>query len=180
MTTRTYPALSEWLPVGMAVGTPASSVLRAGSELTGMYDRILLPVAPGGRTNGAIPHVRSLADRYDATVHVVAAVDTIEHTLSGPRIGALAGRVESGARERVEAVTAELEAAGIEVVADVIHGEPLRVIENAISDDDIDVVVMPTHSRTGIQRVLLGSVTEKTVRSSPVPVLTVPIHDDET
>lgn len=163
----------------MGAAETASSVLRTEGESADMYDRILLPVAPGGRTNGAIPHVRSLAERYDATVHVVAAVDTIEHTLSGPRIGALAGRVESGARERVEAVTAELEAAGIEVVGDVIHGEPLRVIENAISDHDIDVVVMPTHSRTGLQRVLLGSVTEKTVRTSPVPVLTVPIHDED-
>lgn len=157
----------------------AGTVLRAADESSDMYDRILLPVAPGGRTSGAIPHVRSLADRYDATVHVVAAVDIVEHTLSGPRLGALAGRVESGARERVEEVTAELEAAGIDVVADVIHGEPLRVIDNAISDDDIDVVVMPTHSRTGLQRVLLGSVTEKTVRTAPVPVLTVPIQDGD-
>ncbi|WP_418279876.1 universal stress protein [Halorubrum sp. DTA98] len=144
-----------------------------------MYDTILLPVAPGGTANDAVPHVRSLAERYDATVHVVAAVDTIEHTLGGPRVGSLSGRVESGARKRVEEVTADLESAGIDVVGEVIHGEPLRVIDNAITDNDVDLVVMPTHSRTGLQRVLLGSVTEKTVRTSPVPVVTVPIRDPD-
>jgi len=42
-----------------------------------MYDDILLPVAPGGKGNDAIPHAKSLAERYDATVHVVSAIDTV-------------------------------------------------------------------------------------------------------
>ncbi len=144
-----------------------------------MYDDILLPVAPGSTANAAIPHARSLAERYDATIHVVSAVDTLEHTLSGPRIASVADRVESGAERRVETVTAELDAAGLDVVGGVIHGEPLRVIENAIEDTGADLVVMPTHTRTGLQRVLLGSVTEKIVRISPVPVVTVPMRDNE-
>ncbi len=145
-----------------------------------MYDDILLPVAPGSAANDAVPHAQSLAERYDATVHVVSAVDTLEHTLSGPRVASLADRVESGAERRVETVTAELDAAGIDVVGHVIHGDPLQVIENAIEDTGADIVVMPTHTRTGIQRVLLGSVTEKVVRVSSVPVVTVPMTDHET
>lgn len=144
-----------------------------------MYDDILLPVAPGSAANDAVPHARSLAERYGATVHVVSAVDTLEHALGGPRAGAFAERVESGAERRVETVTDELAAAGIDVVGSVIHGEPLRVIENAIDDTDADIVVMPTHTRTGLQRVLLGSVTEKIVRTSSVPVVTVPMADAE-
>jgi Universal stress protein UspA and related nucleotide-binding proteins len=144
-----------------------------------MYDDILLPVAPGSAANDAVPHARSLAERYGATVHVVSAVDTLEHALGGPRAGAFAERVESGAERRVETVTEELTEAGIDVVGSVIHGEPLQVIEAAIDDTDADIVVMPTHTRTGLQRVLLGSVTEKTVRTSPVPVITVPMTDPE-
>ncbi|MBP1921054.1 nucleotide-binding universal stress UspA family protein [Halorubrum alkaliphilum] len=145
-----------------------------------MYDDILLPVAPGSAANDAVPHARSLAERYDATVHVVSAVDTLEHTLSGPRVASLADRVEAGAERRVETVTTELEEAGIDVVGNVIHGDPLQVIKNAIEDTGADIVVMPTHTRTGLQRVLLGSVTEKIVRVSPVPVVTVPMADRET
>ncbi|MGQ3330579.1 MULTISPECIES: universal stress protein [Halorubrum] len=144
-----------------------------------MYDDILLPVAPGGEGNDAIPHAKSLAERYDATVYVVSAIDTIAQTLRGPQAGAFAERVEDAAAERVETVTAELESAGIEVVGNVIQGEPVDVIENAIDDVGADIVVMPSHARSGLRRVLLGSVTEKIVRVSPVPVVTVPMADLE-
>ncbi|WP_281195409.1 universal stress protein [Halorubrum sp. F4] len=144
-----------------------------------MYDDILLPVAPGSAANAAVPHARSLAERYGATVHVVSAVDTLEHTLAGPRAGAFAERVEAGAERRVETVVGELTDAGIDAVGSVIHGEPLAVIENAIEDTGADVVVMPTHTRTGLKRVLLGSVTEKVVRTSSVPVVTVPMAESE-
>jgi nucleotide-binding universal stress UspA family protein len=144
-----------------------------------MYDDILLPVAPGGEGNDAIPHAKSLAERYDATVHVVSAIDTIAQTLRGPQAGAFAERVEDAAEKRVEVVTAELESAGVDVVGNVIQGEPVDVIENAIDGVGADIVVMPSHARSGLQRVLLGSVTEKVVRVSPVPVVTVPIADAE-
>jgi nucleotide-binding universal stress UspA family protein len=144
-----------------------------------MYHDILLPVAPEGEVNDAIPHAASLAERYDATVHVVSAVDTLARTLRGPQAGAFAERVESAARERVGTVTAELEAAGVDVVGTVRQGQPVDVIENAIADTGADIVVMPSHTRTGLRRVLLGSVTEKVVRVSPVPVVTVPMADDD-
>lgn len=144
-----------------------------------MYDAILLPVAPGSTANDAIPHARSLAERYDATVYVVSAIDTMAQTLRGPQAGAFAERIESAAERRVETVTSDLEAVGIETVGNVLRGEPLEVIESAIDDTGADIVVMPSHTRTGLRRVLLGSVTEKVVRVSPVPVVTVPMADRE-
>jgi len=144
-----------------------------------MYDAILLPVAPGSTANDAIPHAKSLAERYDATVYVVSAIDTMEQTLRGPQAGAFAERIESAAERRVETVTSDLETAGIETVGNVLRGEPLEVIKNAIDDTGADIVVMPSHTRTGLKRVLLGSVTEKVVRISPVPVVTVPMVDRE-
>lgn len=144
-----------------------------------MYDVILLPVAPGGEANKAIPHAASLAERYDATVHVVSAIDTVAQTLRGPQAGAFAERVEDAAEERVKEVTGELESAGVDVVGNVVHGEPLTVIENTIDDSGADIVVMPSHARTGLERVLLGSVTEKVLRVSPVPVITVPMKESE-
>lgn len=143
-----------------------------------MYDDILLPVAPGGEANDAIPHAISLAERYDATVHVVSAADTAADTLAGPQTGAFSDRLADAAEERVEEVTAELEAAGVEAVGNVVRGEPLDVIENAV-DDGADIVVMPSHTRRGIRRLLLGSVTEKVIRVASVPVVTVPMADSE-
>lgn len=55
-------------------------------------------------------------------------------------------------------------------------GDPVREILNAAVAVGADVIVMGTHGRTGLQRLLLGSVTERVVRRSPVPVLTVSLH----
>jgi nucleotide-binding universal stress UspA family protein len=145
-----------------------------------MYYDILLPVAPGGKANDAIPHAVALAEREGATVHVVSAVDTRGEGIGESQAtGAFAERVESAAHERVEAVIAELEAAGVNAVGSVRQGEAIDVIENAVHDTGADIVVMPSHTRSGLRRMLLGSVTEKVVRVASVPVVTVPIVDDE-
>lgn len=53
-------------------------------------------------------------------------------------------------------------------------GTPWDEIMKTIEAEQVDAVVMGTHARHGLNRLLLGSVAEKVVRSSPVPVLTVP------
>ena len=53
------------------------------------------------------------------------------------------------------------------------HGNPYRGVRSYVKDREIDIVVMGTHGRSGFERYLLGSVAEKTVRTSPVPVMTV-------
>jgi nucleotide-binding universal stress UspA family protein len=55
----------------------------------------------------------------------------------------------------------------------VAFGEPWRAILEAIAERGIDLVVMGTHGRRGLSHLVLGSVAEKIVRLSPVPVLTV-------
>lgn len=55
----------------------------------------------------------------------------------------------------------------------IVEGNPHEEILEYVSEHDIDMVVMGTHGRTGIDRVVMGSVAERVVRQSPVPVLTV-------
>lgn len=144
-----------------------------------MYDTILLPVAPDSEATRGIERAADLAEHYDATVHVLAVVDTVEEVISGPHAESLAQRIESEAMDRVEEVDDELRSRGVEdVVERTEEGHPFETILETIDDADADVVVMPTHTRTGIQRMLLGSVTEKVLRRSPVPVMTVPMEQD--
>ena len=70
---------------------------------------------------------------------------------------------------RVEA----LAAAGVPARAVVTTGLPWEEILRAARDEQADVIVMGTHGRTGLDRVLLGSVTERVVRQSACPVLTI-------
>jgi nucleotide-binding universal stress UspA family protein len=60
-----------------------------------------------------------------------------------------------------------------------MSGEPWRTILDVAKERDVDLIVMGTHGRHGLSRVLLGSVAEKVVRLSPVPVLTVSGKADE-
>lgn len=53
------------------------------------------------------------------------------------------------------------------------HGTPIREILRITSEQGVDLVVMATHGQTGITHALFGSTTEKVVRRSTVPVLTV-------
>ena len=68
---------------------------------------------------------------------------------------------------------ARLRGEGLNVVADMTIGDPAeRIIEYAEAND-VDVIVMATHGRTGLAHLLHGSVTEKVIRSGAVPVLVV-------
>jgi nucleotide-binding universal stress UspA family protein len=55
----------------------------------------------------------------------------------------------------------------------VVQGEPPAAIIRAAEDFEADLIVMATHGHTGLNRALLGSTTERVVRESPIPVLTV-------
>jgi nucleotide-binding universal stress UspA family protein len=58
------------------------------------------------------------------------------------------------------------------------HGEPWKQILEIAKERMADIIVMGTHGRRGLSRVFLGSVAEKVVRLSPVPVMTVPGKTD--
>jgi nucleotide-binding universal stress UspA family protein len=71
-------------------------------------------------------------------------------------------------------VIQQAEAAGVNTIEGVVaQGAPHQAILDYVDEHDIDLVVMGTHGRTGLDRYLLGSVTEKVVRLSDAPVLTV-------
>ena len=75
--------------------------------------------------------------------------------------------------EEFEKIIPDYKERRISVRAEVVVGNPVEKILDAIKEFDVDLVVMGTHGRTGINLALIGSVAEKVVRHSPVPVTTV-------
>ena len=157
-----------------------------------MYEHILYPTDGSDGSAAAIPHVREMAEAFDATVHVLHVVDTRQFQLgmggsyiSGPK-GYSNDRapeeerkrqVEERARPFVEELAADFE--GLDTVSAVREGNPYRVILEYIDDNDIDIVVMGTGGHTGVERYLLGSVSEKVVRLADPPVVTVRADETE-
>jgi nucleotide-binding universal stress UspA family protein len=62
---------------------------------------------------------------------------------------------------------------GVPCVRSLQWGDPEQVILQTACDQNVDVIVMGTHGRTGLRRLLMGSVAEHVVRRAPCPVLTV-------
>ena len=136
------------------------------------YDRILIPTDGSDTATAAVNHGLAIAEQYDATVHVLSVVDLSAVAGSygvAPMIESWNERCE----RTVEGVAEESENRGLDVVTDVVEGTPYRAIQKYIGSEEIDLVTMGTHGRTGLGRYLIGSVTARTVRTSEIPVLTV-------
>ena len=153
-----------------------------------MYDRILVPT-DGSEQRPVVEHALDLAELTGAAVHALYVVDrkALDYQPSKE------GREEARERRREEGGEATDEIArqgaerSVEVVTAVEEGDPASVIGEYADDRDVDLIVMGTQGRSGVDRYVLGSVTERVVRASDVPVLTVnlarqgrAVRDDET
>ena len=135
-----------------------------------MYDTILIPTDGSEGTDEAVRQGLELAQAFDATVHALYVVD---QTYPAAQWDFTTEREENIATMAVDAVAAEAEKIGVRIEKRVRRGVPHEEIIAYAEGNDADLIVMGTHGRTGIDRfVSAGSVTERVVRFSPVPVLT--------
>lgn len=143
-----------------------------------MYDEILIPT---DGTSG-IKHVTDcalgIAEPSGAQVHTLYVVDERAY-LSVPDDAReqVNFALESDGHDATRSVAERVIEAGCEAVREVRWGDPSVVIITYALENDIDLIVMGTRGKTGFERYMLGSVAEKVVRTSPVPVLTVHIGD---
>ena len=136
-----------------------------------MYDTILVPTDGSDQSDVALDHALELSRKHGSEVHILYVADTNRDslTMQGGNI------VDALEREgdRVVSEAADRAAVGTDVVEEVLAGDPVKTILDYAESVDADVVVMGTHGRRGLDRVLLGSTTERVVRLSPIPVLTI-------
>ncbi|AUV81776.1 universal stress protein [Salinigranum rubrum] len=144
-----------------------------------MYDAILVPTDGSDAGDRAVEHAIELATAFDATVHALYVIDAALYSSLEAGVDAVITALESEGQAAVDDVADRCAGAGIDVQTAVVVGTVHRSIRSYVDENDIDLVVMGTHGRQGIERFLLGSVTERTVRTSQVPVLTVRAADDE-
>jgi nucleotide-binding universal stress UspA family protein len=144
-----------------------------------MYDAILVPTDGSDAGDRAVEHAIDLATSFDATVHALYVIDAALYSSLEAGVDAVITALESEGQVAVDDVADQCRTAGLDVETAVVVGTVHRSIRSYVEENDIDLVVMGTHGRQGIERFLLGSVTERTVRTSPVPVLTVRAAGDE-
>jgi nucleotide-binding universal stress UspA family protein len=129
-----------------------------------------------------LPYAVELSRSYAAKIYLVHVVDA---HWAGPVASAeFPGMVENqieankeSAREAMEQMRAEL--GDVEVEIQVLVGAPHVEIVRFARSEEIDLVAVATHGRTGLAHALIGSVAEKVVQMAPCPVLTIkhPEHE---
>ena len=143
-----------------------------------MYDHLVLPLDGSDESEVAAEHAIDLADRYDATLHLLHVVDTRPYDAEGITQSVIESLEERG-REAIDAVAERAADRDLHVTPVVVEGDPHESILEYVADSGVDLIVMATHGRTGFERMLLGSVAERTVRTAPVPVHIVPVSGDD-
>lgn len=146
--------------------------------------RILFPTDFSEFSLHALKYAQSFAETYKAELHVLHVVDeaSLYWMAMGPNslpIGPCTEELLDVARKEMADFVGEHLADARNVTSDVVLGRPFTEIIRYARDSKIELIVLCTHGRSGIQHALLGSVTEKVVRKAPCPVLTVrhPEHE---
>lgn len=141
-----------------------------------MFDNILVPTDGSDNAEAAIDHATRWAEAFDATVHglYVVNVSYAADFEGGANFGSILPALEEEGAAALEVVESRCSAAGVDVTTEQADGRPAREISTYAMENDVDLVVMGTHGRSGVSRLLLGSVTESVIRHCDNTVLTVP------
>jgi len=139
---------------------------------------ILVPTDFSEPADAALAYARTLAVEFGSRLHLLHIVPEPNllpwgSELSTVPFADLLTQTEAAARERLTEKGAALTDLAGRVVIDARIGTPVDRVLDYIDDQHIDLVVMGTHGRGLVGHLLLGSVAERVVRRSPVPVLTV-------
>ncbi|WP_049890589.1 universal stress protein [Natrinema versiforme] len=145
------------------------------------YDEILLPTDGSDAAAVAVEHGLVIAKQANARVHAVNIVN-VNNVAASPHVAAprdVLDAFESEGEAMTDAVATRARDADVDAVTAVREGIPSTGLLEYADENDIELIAMGTHGRTGLERYLLGSTTERTVRHADVPVLTVGANDGD-
>lgn len=139
---------------------------------------ILCPIDYSSSGDAALVYATSLAKEYVAELHLVHVFEqpsTLVDAGFGTGFGGLPPQTLTPAELKSEEdkLNAITPVRGVQFRRKLLIGTPAEELVNYAKENDIDLVIMGTHGRTGLGRLLMGSVAEAVVRRSPCPVLTI-------
>ena len=126
-----------------------------------------------GHSNAALPYALSIARMYGSKIFAVHVVSLALFPSSSPTIAlqAMAAQAVREAKEAMTKLDPQLE--GIPHKVLIRKGNILKELSRIVGEERIDLIVLGTHGRAGVSKVLMGSVAEEIFRQAPCPVLTV-------
>ena len=161
---------------------PKPNESHSGEQQAMNYDHILIPTDGSKAAERATPHAVDLAKKYGATLHVlfVVDIDAVDVSLGTEQVQRIKeGRfdemeeLKQYATDALNRIATKALDQGLDVEESIVTGKPHKQIVKYAEKNDVDLIAMTCHGRTGVRRLLLGSVTEQVLRLAGVPVLVV-------
>jgi nucleotide-binding universal stress UspA family protein len=146
-----------------------------GAPLARSVERILVPIDLSPHSERGFTHGVALARTYGAELLLIHVTD-VSHFIGvygeiDPFTPDVQERVDRWVKQEMGRMRREAEGAGVKAQSFLLSGYPSSTILDFIAERAVDLVVMTSHGRTGLDRFLLGSVSEKVLRRATCPVL---------
>lgn len=136
-----------------------------------MYQELLVATDGSDAARRATDQAIELASQLDARLHVLSVSE------DGPQAAEKTDQLRNDPEEEAAAAATEAEEAaareGVDITTDIRHGVPQEQVVDFAETNPVDMIIVGTAGRSGLDHLISGSVAEEIVRNAPVPVLTV-------
>ncbi len=142
-----------------------------------MYNKILVPLDGSTQAECVIMHLEAIARTGVKEIELISVIEPVEIptrgkiALSEDNLKKITSEAKKDTHKYLEQVAARLTRSGIKVHPIILTGKPPESLIDYIDSNDVDLVIMATHGRSGLNRLFWGSVAEKVVRAVNAPVL---------
>ena len=139
--------------------------------------RILFPCDLTENSSKILPYVLSISEQYNSMIYLLHVVQDLHKWgkvyIPHPSTDVFEKEALEGAEKAMDMICEEQLESCPNFQRRVVSGDPVTEILKTIESEGIDLIVMGTHGRKGLEHTIFGSVAENVVKKSPVPVMTV-------
>ena len=134
-----------------------------------MYSNILVPYDVSPTAERAGKHAIELAETCNGALH---GLYVVESPPDAPQSKTEEHSTAPSGEQALENLAAQTEDRSINLETHIAEGDPATEIVDFVENTEIDLIVLGTHGRQGLDRLIVGSVAEEVIRTAPVPVTT--------
>ena len=139
--------------------------------------KILFPIDLTENSSKILPYVLSASEKYNSTIYLLHVVHDLlkwgHLYVPHPSLDKFQKEALQGAEKAMDRVCQEELQSCPNFQRRVVSGDPAAEILRTIDSEGIDLVIMGTHGRKGLEHTMFGSVAENVVKKSPVPILVI-------
>ena len=142
-----------------------------------MYKRIMVPLDGSQVAECVIPHIETIAKKSAAKVELVTVIEPLDIptrgqiAISDDEIKQIDAEGKKEAGKYLDQISHRLTQSGIKTDTVILSGKAAESLVRYAVNNDIDLIIMATHGRSGISKIFFGSVAEKILRATDIPVL---------